>query len=411
MYFDMPLRWAPVDSGPRGFTSSALTAHRPCPVCGSLRARPFLELADHHFYADADDLPKRATIRDVQCQGCFALFLSPVYTAVGFSILFASSERSYGATAGRAAEEVSWLAEHDLLGEDLTVLDIGCYDGELLAQMPGGMQRMGVDIDATAVARARQRLGESAELVVADFASFTVSRPPDLMTMFHVLEHLPEPVTILARLRDASHADSRLVVEVPVLEGCPSNDLVGFFATHHTTHFSRRSLANCLARGGWRIAEWLHQPSYNGCRVLCEPVEPDPAPVGDPEDVVRMHEALVHRHRAAIDVAQAADRLALARRCIIWGGGMHVEHLYADTSFFQSRPSREYTVVDSDPLKWGTTWRGIDILPPADTLAEADSIDIPVLVSSYGSQPEIARAAADLGVEQIVTLYDNVSLH
>lgn len=407
----MGLRWAPVDSGPRGWSDPALSTHRPCPVCGSLRARAFLELADYQFYADDRDAPKRMSIRDVQCASCFAAFLNPVYTDVGFQLLFAQAEKSYGATAGRAQEEVHWLAEHGLLKEGAAVLDIGCYDGDLLALMPRGVRCMGVDIDATAIARGRQRLGEAAELVVGDFASFSVSTPPDLMTMFHVLEHLPYPVPILTRLREAAHEGSRLVVEVPVLEGRPTNDLVGFFTAQHTTHFSRRSLANCLARGGWRIVEWLQQPDYNGCRVLCEPTQPDSATVGDPEDAVRVRETLTRWHRAAIDVTHATAPLAEAERCIVWGGGMHVEHLYAATPFFQSHPAREYVIVDSDPAKQGDTWRGIDIRVPAEALGEADAAGVPLLVSSYGSQPEIARAAAELGARQIVTLYDEVSTY
>ncbi len=268
---------------------------------------------------------------------------------------------------------------------------------------------MGVDIDATAVARGRKRLGETAELVVGDFASFAASKPPDLMTMFHVLEHLPYPVPTLTRMRRASHASSRLVVEVPVLEGLPSNDLVGFFSPHHTTHFSCASLANCLARGGWRIAEWFQQPDYNGCRVLCEPDEPDPAPVGDPTDSLRVRAALMRWHQAVIDVARATDQLAHTDRCIVWGGGMHVEQIHAATTFFQSNPERKYVIIDSDPAKHGTTWRGIDICPPVETLAEASSV--PVLVSSYGNQEEIARIAAELGARHIVTLYDSVNVH
>jgi hypothetical protein len=410
----MSLRWAPVDSGPSGSTSPALTAHRPCPVCGSLRARVFLELPDYQFYDDDRRAPKRIDIRNVQCDSCFAAFLNPVYTDVGFRLLFAQAERSYGASVGRAREEVGWLAERDLLGEGAAVLDVGCYDGDLLALMPPGVRCMGVDIDATAIVRGRERLGASAELVVGDFASFEVSTPPDLMTMFHVLEHLPHPVPILARLRAAAHTGSHLVVEVPVLEGRSTTDLVGLFTPHHTTHFSRRSLAGCLARGGWEVVEWLAQADYNGYRVLCRPNDAAPraaAQAGDPEDAVRVREILMRWHRAAIDVTRATAPLMQAERCVIWGGGMHLEQLYAATPFFRARPDREYVIVDSDSTKQGGTWRGIDVGVPAQTLADSDTADVPLLVCSYGSQPEIARAAEQLGASEIVTLYDEISVH
>jgi hypothetical protein len=196
---------------------------------------------------------------------------------------------------------------------------------------------------------------------------------------------------------------------VPVLDGRPTNDLVGFFTWQHTTHFSRRSLANCLARSGWRTTEWLHQPDYNGDRVLCEPAPPDPAPAGDPEDATRVREVLVRWHRAAIDVMRAAAPLAEADRCLIWGGGQHVEQLYAATPFFHSHPQRGYVILDSDADKQGRTWRGIDICPP-DALSDPDAAAVPVLVSSYASQPEIASAALGHGIDptRVVTLYDTV---
>jgi SAM-dependent methyltransferase len=404
----MSLGWAPVDSGPRGFTSPVLTAHRPCPVCGSLSARPFLELPEYQFYADADELPKRATVRDVQCEGCFAAFLNPAYTDIGFQILFAQAEQSYGAIAGHVGEQLAWLRERGLTGAGAAVLDVGCYDGGLLAMMPAGMRLMGVDIDGRALERARRRLDPTAELVHSDFESLRLSTPPDLIVMFHVLEHLPRPVAALAALREVAHADTRLVVEVPVLEGRATNDLVGFFTIQHATHFSRRSLANCLARAGWLIVEATHHSDYNGERVLCEPAERKLEPVGDPEDAVRVREAMIRWQRAAIDVTRATAPLAEADRCVIWGGGTHVEHLYAATSFFHARPRREYAIVDSDAAKQGHSWRGIRIHSPG-ALAELDD-DVPLLVSSYGSQLEIAHAAIERGVEaeRILTLYDGV---
>jgi SAM-dependent methyltransferase len=406
----MSLRWAPIDSGPRGFSSPALTYHRPCPICGSLVSRPFFELADYQFYTDDPRLPKRTTIRNVQCDSCFAAFLNPVYSEAGFQILFAQAEQSYGAHADRASLDVDWMAARGLLSDGAKVLDIGCYDGDLLAALPVGVRPMGVDIDTRAIARCRERLGDTAELVAGDFANFVVSSAPDVMTMFHVLEHLPQPLPILARLREVSHAGSRLVVEVPVLEGPPTNDLVGLFTTHHTTHFSRRSLANCLARSGWRIVEQLHLPDYNGDRVLCEPTDPDASPVGDPHDAARVHEALMRWHRAAIDVAGVLDALRTVDRCVVWGGGLHTEQIYAATAFFRSRPQREYAIVDSDEAKHGHTWRGIDIHPP-DALRDLGA-DVPVVVSSYGSQPEIVRALAEHSVDpkQVVTLYDEVNV-
>jgi SAM-dependent methyltransferase len=408
----MSLCWAPVDSGPRCYTSPTLTTYRPCPVCGSLRAKSFSELSDYQFYTDDPDLPKRTTIRNVQCESCFAAFLNPVYTDVGYQILFAQAERSYGAKATHVEEQLSWMVDRELLGEGAAVLDVGCYDGSLLEIMPAGVRRIGVDIDAAAIERARGRLGNEAELVHGDFERFEISTAPDLILMLHVLEHLPRPVSALAALRKVAHESTRLVIEVPVLEGRPTNDLVGFFTIQHTTHFSRRSLANCLARAGWRTVESWPHPDYNGNRVMCVPATPDHSSIGDPEDTTLVREALIRWHRATIAVTRATAPLAETDRCIIWGGGVHLEHLYAMTPFFRARRGREYVILDSDEAKQGHTWRGIDIHHP-DALTDPGAAGVPILASSYGSQLEIARAAVEYGVEPnlVCTLYDEVNAY
>jgi hypothetical protein len=85
--------------------------------------------------------------------------------------------------------------------------------------------------------------------------------------------------------------------------------------------------------------------------------------------------------------------------------------LYQRTSLFAER-SREYVLVDSDPLKQGRTWRGLPISTP-DRLREVDWTTVPLVISSYGSQERIAAAAARLGVPEacMVRLYANLRVY
>jgi len=73
------------------------------------------------------------------------------------------------------------------------------------------------------------------------------------------------------------------VVEVPILENGKTNDINGFFSVQHMTHFSRQSLANCFALGGWEVVEQIEQPDYNGCRVLAKPA----AISGEPSEMLK----------------------------------------------------------------------------------------------------------------------------
>jgi hypothetical protein len=86
-----------------------------------------------------------------------------------------------------------------------------------------------------------------------------------------------------------------------------------------------------------------------------------------------------------------------ADKCVIWGGGAHTEFLYQTTSFFHHGKSREYAIVDGDPIKKGKSRRGIEIHSP-DVLRELTWSEECLLVSSYGSQPGIVKAATELRV-------------
>ena len=410
---DKHIHWSRADSFPGNFTSTALTAHRPCPICGSNRARTVLQFDQFQFYSDSDKLPKRVDVKEVQCLDCFALYLNPCYSEYGFRILFAEAGCSYGSTEGRPQEQIQWLSARGLLPPGGRFLDAGCYDGSFLAQVPENLERIGVDIDEPAVERGRQRFGaQKVQFIHGNFENFHLEPALDTITMFHVLEHLPRPAAVLRNFRSMAHAGSRLVVEVPVLENGITNDISGFFSAHHMTHFSRTSLRNCLAFAGWRIAESKQQEEYNGFRVVGIPAEPANAPETDLQATISAHKYFAGWHQALHTVELRLSSLEGAPRCILWGGGAHSEFLYHTTSFFHSRPDREYAIVDSDPLKQGKSWRGIRIHSP-DSLRGFAWKDVCLVVSSYGSQPHIVRAAADLGVpaERILTLYESVRIH
>ena len=405
--------WKRVDSFAGNFTSPVLTAARACPICGALGTRLVAELADFQFYTDAATLPKRATIRTVQCVGCFALYQNPGYSALGFSVLFAEAGRSYGSTPGRAAEEMAWLEARRLLAPGARILDVGCHEGAFLAALPAHLERVGFDVDAPAIERGRRRLAaEGVTLVCGDPETFTVPDPPDTITMLHVLEHLPRPVAVLARLRALAHHGTRLVVEVPILEKGATADVNGFFSVQHVTHFSRGSFRNALALGGWRVVEWNEQAGYNGCRVLVEPGEAVAAAVPHPEDACATHDHLAWRYAALADLERALAPVADAPRLAVWGAGAHTEMLYQLTSLFQVAPARTYVLVDGDETKQGRSWRGLDIHPPA-VLGRPAFAGVPLVISSYGSQEEMAEAALGLGVPErsIVRLYRQVRVY
>ena len=94
------------------------------------------------------------------------------------------------------------------------ILDVGCGRGDLLAQFQArGWRARGTQVSRTAAEAARLRgldvvVGELPDLGLAP-ASF------DAITLFHVLEHLPDPAAYLACARGLLAEGGLLVVEVP----------------------------------------------------------------------------------------------------------------------------------------------------------------------------------------------------
>src|SRR5579871_1242467 len=184
----------------RSTASDAYVSWRPCPVCAGERHRPVLDYRNFQFYTDAE-VSKQATIREVQCLDCFAVFMNPVFNTLGFATLLAEAGGSYGSTPGRYGEQTAWLLEQGLLKAQTTLLDIGCFDGTFVSKLPEGIRGIGVDIDRQAIRRAQSAFGASGtrRFICADFEAVEVDEAIDVITMFHVFEHLPRPVEVLKR--------------------------------------------------------------------------------------------------------------------------------------------------------------------------------------------------------------------
>jgi len=407
------LPWAKIDSFIGNYSSPTLTSYRPCPICGCLQCRSLLVFDDFQFFSDSAEHPKRAQLREVQCLNCHAIYLNPCYTSIGFNYLFAEAGQSYGSTEGRPKEQVNWLANRGLLNEGKVFLDVGCYDGRFLSYLPNNIHRLGVDIDAPAIFRGQERYGaDGVQLIHGAFENFQCPLEPDVIVMFHVLEHLANPLEVLRHFHTISHDETRLIVEVPVIESGKTNDINGFLSVQHMTHFSVHSLAELMAQAGWELLERQQMPDYNGHRILAKPAKLTRKVVGDISDRTKAYEYFEHWYRTLAEVARKIETWPKHPRRVIWGGGMHSEFLYHVTSLFQYSPQCEYLVVDSDGLKLGKTWRGLTILSP-DILKEVNWDDCQLVISSYGSQEAIANAALNLNVpnSKISRLYDFVKVY
>ncbi len=97
-----------------------------------------------------------------------------------------------------------------------TILDVGCGEGFVLARLADAGVRAdlyGLDLSETAVAEARERLGNRARIEVGDARTPPFDEPFDLVLMTEVLEHIPEPEAMLPVLDRLSRG--HLILSVP----------------------------------------------------------------------------------------------------------------------------------------------------------------------------------------------------
>lgn len=405
------IEWNTIDSFVGNSWSSSLTHRRPCPLCGSARSRSVYMMSEFQFFSDSNTNPKRCEIINVQCLDCSTIYLNPSYSKHGFEILFAEAGKSYGSSQGRSEEQINWLDKNGLLKPNIRLLDVGCYDGRFLGCLPSNIHKVGVDIDKHAIKRAQHLFGDVAEFFHSDLKLFSYPDFLNVITMFHVLEHLDNPVEVLKNLLSVSTTETRLIIEVPILEQGITNDICGFLTVQHLTHFSRASLSKCMAASGWEIEHAEMMSDYNGYRILARPSSNPECTFSSRQDTFQLYEYFSKWYAAVKNIEETLFNVK-NEHIVIWGAGMHTEYLYQLTSFFRQQPKRKFILIDSDSLKANKTWRGITIHPP-DILKLIINHDFQLLISSYFGQEQIAEEATKLGINntKIIKIYSHIKTY
>jgi len=182
--------------------------------------------------------------------------LSPYYAAAYYGA-------RHGFTANHCMQRrLRWV--HSLLGSgwERKLLDVGCGDGGfLLAAQQQGWRGAGTE-----------RHGEVARncglQIFPNVRSASAWGPYDCITLWHSLEHVPDPRATLEACRTALSPEGNLLVAVPDAEGLQARAFGSRWfhldVPRHLHHFTSRSLTKLLCATGFSpVREWHQEFEYD----------------------------------------------------------------------------------------------------------------------------------------------------
>ena len=163
-----------------------------------------------------------------------------------------------------------WMVKRDQLkfvtgavsGKKLRLLDIGCGSGTFVRMARGaGIEAYGLEMSPEAVAIAETEI-PGAILQGTEDDILARKERFDIVTMFHALEHMPDPFRFLKKLQGLLEPDGSLVVQVPNSQSLQARIFgsrwYGLDCPRHLYNYSDFSLFHLLGRAGYTVRTVRH---------------------------------------------------------------------------------------------------------------------------------------------------------
>jgi len=285
----------------RAWPADGIEAVEVCPLCGDASRTKW-----HEGLVDSSFRVSPGRWRLWRCIGCTAAYLDPRPTAATIHAAYASyythtpaaappaniaqriqqwlsngyAKRRYGsrrvpaahwgAVAARLVPLIGKIADREFrhlpatTGQTRSVLDVGCGDGGFLAEACAcGWKVLGLEPDPKAAAIAKRRgvpvhLG-GLECLNGQAQAF------DVITLSHVIEHVPDPVQTLRDCWRLLKSGGQLWLETPNVNSLGHQvfgpNWRGLEAPRHLVLFSPAALQRALSVAGFTASRVMPSPS------------------------------------------------------------------------------------------------------------------------------------------------------
>ena len=254
-----------------------------CPICSNPHSQELFQAGSWERFA----WDKKFAIR--RCEGCSAVFTAPSMTDAELEEFY--SRGLYQSTQNRfnkivaAVSHVFQRARLQRIARLKTghrLLDFGCGKGRFLAYAARrGWNVYGLEPAENGREIARHRLGDR---VVAGFNELPPDGPFDVITLWHVLEHISEPIVLLEEIHPHLGRDGVICIAVPNFDSLQAR-MGGRSWGHldvprHRIHYMPQTIRHALERSGYTTLRVTHfSLEFNPIGVLqtllnlsgCEP--------------------------------------------------------------------------------------------------------------------------------------------
>jgi 2-polyprenyl-3-methyl-5-hydroxy-6-metoxy-1,4-benzoquinol methylase len=235
-----------------------------CPSCDGKNAEPWLQ-------ARSARASKAATTWHLQrCASCNLIFLNPRPTEKASAAFYDQAEYLPFSSAGNQKNLIARVYElarrYNLKWKRRTVskilrngrlLDVGCGTGEFLHEMrKAGWEVAGIERDPEAARYARETLQLNV-LTGGIEALASINEKFEVITLWHVLEHLYRPKGALQNILSRLNENGVVIIAVPNVGGFDAkfygNNWVALDAPRHVQHFTLETLQALAAQAGLKM--------------------------------------------------------------------------------------------------------------------------------------------------------------
>jgi 2-polyprenyl-3-methyl-5-hydroxy-6-metoxy-1,4-benzoquinol methylase len=246
-----------------------------CPICNANSIAPFIETtAQMHSSKELFNFD--------QCANCQLVFLNPRVNLDNLKNYYTSHYLPYrgpeawgkfkklveGSQKKLDLRRVKRVKDaYPILPESL-ILDVGCGNPSFLksCQQELKCQTMGIDFSDEGW---KEQIAQfkGIDLQVAEIKDLSINLQPDVITMWHYLEHDYTPLENLTYLKSIAKPSTTLIIEIPNFDSVSrkkyNENWAGWHTPRHTSLFSPNNIKLLLEKSGWNVSHLFTYGTLN----------------------------------------------------------------------------------------------------------------------------------------------------